>query len=271
MRPSLARRRPDRRSAGDDRLVSDQLGRVSPGGVVSRRTNQSERGSSTGSTRTAALSTAAPSAPTWTSERSRDRTWGRSCCSRETRQDQPLELLDVDDLAAPVAEQQRRALDLAHHVGGVQSRQRRDPVGAVGQHLGQRPCQREGHDRPEERVLERGDRHGHARAARCAAPRSPRWSGSVITWERLRQALAISSADSMLRQTCARSGRLRSRSWVALRTTSQPSSLPAACASSQRRRPARSATGRCRTPPAARLAWSVVEVAGRRAAASAAR
>ena len=53
-----------------------------------------------------------------------------------------------------------------------------------------------------------------------------------MTCERLRQAPAISSAVSMLRQTWARSGRLRSRSWVALSTTSQPSASPAACACS---------------------------------------
>ncbi len=58
---------------------------VSPGTAGIRRTNQSERGSMTGSTRAAAVSTVAPWAPASTSESSRVRTWGRSFCSWATR------------------------------------------------------------------------------------------------------------------------------------------------------------------------------------------
>ena len=61
------------------------LGVVSPGCSGIRRTNQSDRGSATGSTRAAAVSTVAPSAPASTSDRSSELTCGRSFCSWATR------------------------------------------------------------------------------------------------------------------------------------------------------------------------------------------
>ena len=66
-------------------------------------------------------------------------------------------------------------------------------------------------------------------ALRCTTKAAS--SGSEIIPFRVSHASAISAALSMLRQTWARSGRLRSRSWVALSTTFQPSSSPAPSAS----------------------------------------
>src|SRR4029078_1474370 len=63
-----------------------QWGIVSSTAAGRRRTNQSERGSATGSTRARAVRTVQWSAPARTSDRSSDEIWGTSCCSWATRE-----------------------------------------------------------------------------------------------------------------------------------------------------------------------------------------
>ena len=127
-------------------------------GAVRRRTNRSERGSATGATRPAACSTLTPAA---------DGVHQHQVDLAHLRQvdlelgdpaDQVLHRCDVDLLAAAVAEQQRRRLDRPHRLGGVEGADRRDPVGAVADEVGERAGDAEGDGRPEERVLETRDR-----------------------------------------------------------------------------------------------------------------
>ena len=68
------------------------------------------------------------------------------------------------------------------------------------------------------------------RALRCTT--KPARLGSVISSLSELHADRMSSAESMLRHTCARSGRSRRFSEVAFSTTSQPSDSPAVTASS---------------------------------------
>ena len=157
---------------------------VSPGGALRRRTNRSERGSATGSTRPAACSTRHPSAVACTSIRSSWLTCGRSILSWATRRDQVLDRGDVDRLAAAVAEQQRRRLDGAHRLGGLERADRRDPVDPVADQLGQRARRRRS-GRPARRAGPRARRrdtgtpgcgralHDEARRRRPRATSSP--------------------------------------------------------------------------------------------------
>ncbi len=190
------------------------------------------------------------------------RTCGRSFWSWAHPQDQPLDRVDVDDLAAAVAEQHRRGLDLAHH------RRRRPRRRAAGSGRRGRRAARSAARRCRTRRTGPNSGSSMRRGSRPARPggaffwtTNPACSGSVIDARRAwSQASAISSGVSMLRHTWARSGRSRRCSAVALSTTSQPSASAAADGRLERVDRAGLPAARCRRPPAARSALAVVEV-----------